>query len=81
MNNLWLKVDNFVAKREIVLSNFFFCRYVFKKPSAAEASESIYMRERVNSCFPKAFPDVFQSRLLQICYMLERFIYRSMHEY
>ena len=27
--------------------NFFFCHYVFKKPSAAEASESVYMRERV----------------------------------
>ena len=26
----------------------FFCHYVFKKPSAAEASESVYMRERVN---------------------------------
>ena len=24
-------------------------RYVFKKPSAAEASESIYMRERVKN--------------------------------
>ena len=24
-----------------------FCYYVFKKPSAAEASESVYMRERV----------------------------------
>ena len=32
----------------LVLSNFFFCRYVFKKPSASEASESIYMRERVD---------------------------------
>ena len=32
----------------LVLSNFFFCHYVFKKPSAAEASESGYMRERVN---------------------------------
>ena len=31
----------------LVLSNFCFCDYVFKKPSAAEASESIYMRERV----------------------------------
>ena len=30
------------------LCNFFFCQYVFKKPSAAEASESVYMRERVN---------------------------------
>ena len=29
------------------MSNFFFCHYVFKKPSAAEASESVYMRERV----------------------------------
>ena len=31
-----------------ILCNFFFCHYVFKKPSAAEASESVYMRERVN---------------------------------
>ena len=33
----------------LVLSNFFFCHNVFKKLSAAEASESVYMRERVNS--------------------------------
>ena len=32
-----------------VLCNFFFCHYVFKKPSAAEASESVYMRERVKA--------------------------------
>ena len=32
----------------LVLRNFFLCHYVFKKPSAAEASESVYMRERVN---------------------------------
>ena len=32
----------------LVLSNFFFSLYVFKKPSAKEASESVYMRERVN---------------------------------
>ena len=32
----------------LVLSNFFFSRHVFKKLSAAEASESNYMRERVN---------------------------------
>ena len=31
----------------LVFSNFFFCHYVFKKLSATEASESIYMRERV----------------------------------
>ena len=30
------------------LSNFFFCHYVFKTLSAAEASESVHMRERVN---------------------------------
>ena len=30
------------------MSNFFFCHYVFRKPSAAGASESVYMRERVN---------------------------------
>ena len=28
-------------------ANFFFCYYDFKKLSAAEASESVYMRERV----------------------------------
>ena len=35
----------------LVLSNFFFCHSVFKKPSAAEASESVYMRERVKSIY------------------------------
>ena len=30
-----------------VLCNFSFGHYVLKKPSAAEASESVYMRERV----------------------------------
>ena len=30
------------------LCNFFFCHYVFKTPSAAEAQESVYMRERIN---------------------------------
>ena len=38
---LWQK------EKLLVLSNFFFCHYVFKMPSAAEASESVYMRERV----------------------------------
>ena len=33
----------------LVLINFFFCHYAFKKQSAAEASESVYMRERVKS--------------------------------
>ena len=47
MDNLWLKVENIVSKGEIAcFDNFFFCRYVFKKLSAAEASESVYMRER-----------------------------------
>ena len=31
----------------LVLSYFFFCHYVFKKPTAAEALESVYMRGRV----------------------------------
>ena len=31
----------------LVLSNFFFCHYVFKNLSTAEASESVYMREWV----------------------------------
>ena len=33
----------------LVLINFFFCHHVFKKPSAAEASESVYMWERVKA--------------------------------
>ena len=37
-----------MAKEKLhVLCNFFFSHYVFKKLSAAEASESVYMRERV----------------------------------
>ena len=51
MDNLLLKVENIVEKREIARFELFFlkknCDYVFKKPSAAEASESVYMRERV----------------------------------
>ena len=51
MDDIGLKVENIVAKGELhVLCNFFFCHYVFKKPSAAEASESVYMRERVKKC-------------------------------
>ena len=42
---LWQK------EKLLVLSNFFFCHYVFKKPSAAEASESVYMRERVKDIY------------------------------
>ena len=38
-----------------ILCNFFFCHYVFKKPSAAEASESVYMRERVKHFCPDTF--------------------------
>ena len=41
---LTLSYDNSAA---YVLSNFSFRHYVFKKLSAAEASESVYMRERV----------------------------------
>ena len=45
MDNLWLKVENIVSKREIS------CFMFSKKPSAAEASESVYMREMVKSYF------------------------------
>ena len=54
MDNLSLKVGNIVAKGEI--APFFFCHYVFKKLSAAEASESVYMRERVKSHFVLLIP-------------------------
>ena len=38
------------------MCNFFFCHYVLQKLSAAEASENVYMRERVNA-----------TRLVYIC--------------
>ena len=54
IDQLWLKVEKLWQKEKgLVLSNFFLCRYVFKKLSAAEATESVYMRERVNP-FPHA---------------------------
>ena len=42
--------------------NCFFCHYVFKKPSAAEASESVYMRERVKRGWENA------DRRINACY-------------
>ena len=48
MDNLWLKWKTLWQKEKfLVLSNFFFCHYVFKNQSAAKASESVFMRERV----------------------------------
>ena len=48
MDNLGLMWKTLWQKKKLlVLSNFFFCHYVFKKASVAEASESVYMRERV----------------------------------
>ena len=46
----------------LALSNFFFCRHVFKKLSAAEASQRVYMRERVNA-FTSEFHKVDSSVL------------------
>ena len=42
----------------LVLSNFFFCHYVFKKLSAAEASESVYVRKRDNAVHTKTSKSV-----------------------
>ena len=52
MDNLRQKSGKHCGKRR----NCSFCHYVFKKPSAAEASESVYMREKVN---PIPHADVF----------------------
>ena len=44
-----LKVENIVSKGEIArFEQFLLLPLCFQKPSAAEASESVYMRERVN---------------------------------
>ena len=58
MDNLWLKVENIVAKGEIAsFKQFFLLSHFFlKNPSAAETSESVYMRERVN---PFPHTDIF----------------------
>ena len=50
----------FVAKGE-KFSNLFFCHYVFKKPSAAVASESVYMRERVKLTYRIVLTSIFGS--------------------
>ena len=50
MDDLCKKWKTFWQKEKLlVLSNFFVCHYVFEKPSAAEASESVYMREWVKT--------------------------------
>ena len=51
-------------KKLLVLSNFFFCHYVFKKLSAAEASESVNMRERAVTT--KSAADDFEYILAKI---------------
>ena len=45
------KIGKHCGKKEklLVLSNFFFCHYVFKKTSATEASKSVYMTVRVKT--------------------------------
>ena len=48
--NNWIELKTWWQKEKLlVLSNFFFCQHDFKKLSAPEASESVYMRERVRT--------------------------------
>ena len=52
IDNLWLKVENIVSKEEIVrFEQFLLLSLCFQKAVCcrAEASESVYMRERVNN--------------------------------
>ena len=50
---------------------FLFCHYVFKKSSAAEASESVYMRERVKEKNSKTlWNNFFTFKHLLSLYML-----------
>ena len=41
-NNLIALKTRWQKEKILVLSNFFFCRHIFKRLSAAEASESVY---------------------------------------
>ena len=59
------------------MCNFFFCHYVFKKPSAAEASESVYMRERVKK---RKIADDDQCPLGQKCFLLH-FVYIKIYPF
>ena len=60
LNIFCQKIENLYNWMDNILCNFFFCHYVFKKPSAAEASESVYMRERVKRSFPSFCWDIFK---------------------
>ena len=53
------KSGKYCGKKEklLVLNNFFFCHYVFKEPSAAEVSESGYLREMVKGSFQCLRPE------------------------
>ena len=65
MDNLSLKVENIVTKGEIAcFVQFILLSLMFsKKPSAAEASESVYMRERVNLHELSPFITMFSTQL------------------
>ena len=48
MDNLWLKVENIVAKGEIArFEQFLLLSLCFQKAVCSNSSESVYMRERV----------------------------------
>ena len=50
--NHWIELKTWWQKEKLlVLSNFFFCLHVFKKLSAAEVSQSVYIRECVKVGF------------------------------
>ena len=51
----------------LVLSNFLFFRHVFRKPSAAVASESVYLRERVKVFIRREKKHVCASMLNRNC--------------
>ena len=59
----------------LVLSNLFVCHYTLKKLSAAEASESVYMRDRINQ-----LPDILiieSSKLYKRIENIEKWQYRE----
>ena len=57
MKTLWRKL------KLLALSNFFFCRNVFKTPSAAKALESVYMRERFKERFWRPLKSSYDQKL------------------
>ena len=84
MDNLWQREENIVAKGEIVRFEQFLLLSLYFQKAAAEASESVYMRERVKGSshymlwYINPFPhttNLQQTTLKTLCQKPEKSLY------